>query len=117
MSFLRRVLGTKSNATAPKAAALTAQAMSRNESEQLVATEAQRSSVVGAALALTSTGEYGKALAIIDQALAVVPGDPELYFARGAILTDWGRLCDAHEEYLRGGSHGLGSGPLFVPVG
>src|ERR1700687_454470 len=117
MSFLPRFLRTQSNATAPEAAALTPQAMSRNESEQLAATEAKRSSVVGAALALTSTGEYGKALAMIDEALAVVPGDPELYFARGAILTDWGRLCDAHEEYLRAESHGLRSAPLFVQLG
>ncbi len=76
-----------------------------------------QASVVVAARALTSIGDYAQALAMIDRALADAPSVPELIFARGEILTTWGRIREAHDEYLRTESKGLRTASLFMQLG
>jgi protein O-GlcNAc transferase len=51
------------------------------------------------AIVLRSLGRSAEALAQLDDALVLEPGDPELWNARGTILNDLGRYQDAAAEF------------------
>ncbi len=56
---------------------------------------------------LAAIRQFSKALAVVETALVNNPRDPELLFARGCALFDWGRVREARDAFLAAESGGL----------
>ena len=70
-----------------------------------------------AAVELAASGFYAESLAIIDAALAAVPGDPDWICARGWTLFDWARFKEARPWLLKAVASGLDRPHLHLRAG
>jgi len=64
--------------------------------------------------ALSESGRYGEALALVAGELSVHPGDGELLLARASVLFDWGRVREAHTGFLQAEARGVARTALYL---
>lgn len=66
-----------------------------------------QAALITAARALSTAGQFGRALAMLMDALARRPDDPELLLERASTLFDWGRVREAREQFVRAQACGI----------
>jgi tetratricopeptide (TPR) repeat protein len=75
------------------------------------------SRLVAEASSLNAEGRYGDSLALIGHALMVAPDDPELLFAKGSTLYEWGRFREARDVLLRAEGSAINITSLYLQLG
>src|SRR6266567_4866722 len=89
----------------------------RNATQALAPDLDARTRLIAQAAAHAAAGRYGRSLALTGQALTEMPDDPELLFARGSTLFDWGRFREARDAFLQAEAMGLEHVTLQLKLG
>ena len=78
---------------------------------------AERIQLIATLNSLDAAGRFAESMAILEQALAVLPDDPELAFAKASTLFDWGRFHEALGVYRRAEALGFEHKALSLQIG
>src|SRR5436190_20987665 len=66
---------------------------------------------------LAGAGQYAEACVVVNRALADAPRNPDLLFAKGSVLLDWGRFRQSRKVYEETERAGLRSAVLYLQLG
>ncbi len=79
-----------------------------------VTAEGDSAALIAKVHALSESGRYGQALALVAGELSRHPDDGELLFARASVLFDWGRMREAYTGFLQARDRGLDRTALYL---